>query len=154
MSYVDLLDASAWPVLYARFRGAATVEAFRGYQRWYEEQIQKANNQKVKFVCINDTTPGVTVSAEVRKHIGDWMAGLSPLAGQASAGNIVVINSVAVRGVLTALRWVDPRRLGTVTTVATLEDAWKRALEHLDAVGQKPPAVTTPAWLITLPKRA
>jgi hypothetical protein len=154
MSYVDLMDASAWPVIYARFRGTASVEAFQGYQRWYEAQVRQAIDLKVRIVCINDTTPGVTVSAEVRKYIGDWTAGLSPLTSQASAGDIVVIDSVAMRGVMTALRWVDPKRLGAVETVATPEDAWKRALEQLAAAGQKPPAVTTPVWLKAPPKRA
>lgn len=154
MSYVDLMDASAWPDLHARFRGTATVEAFQGDQRWDEDQILQAIGQKVKVVCINDTTPGVTVSAEVRKHIGDWTAGLSPLSSQASAGDIVVIDNVAMRGVMTALRWVDPKRLGAVETVAPPEDAWKRALALLTAAGQKPPAVMTPAWLQAPPKRA
>jgi len=71
----------------------------------------------------------VTVSAEVRKYIVDWASSLDPVSSQASLGDIVVIDSVAMRGVLTALRWVDPR-LGNIQTVATPEDAWKRALER------------------------
>lgn len=153
MSYVDLMDASAWPVIYARFRGTATVEDFQVYQRWYEAQIRQAVDQKAKIVCINDTTPGVTVSAEVRKFIGDWLVGLSSLTSLASVGDIVVVDSVAMRGVMTALRWVDPKRVGGVETVATPEDAWKRALERLAANGLKAPAVT-PTWLKAPPKRA
>jgi len=32
----DVMDASAWRVIYARFGGTASVEAFQTYQRWYE----------------------------------------------------------------------------------------------------------------------
>jgi hypothetical protein len=154
MSYVELMDASAWPVIFARFRGTASVEAFQTYQAWYEAQVRRAIEQKTRIVCINDTTPGVTVSAEVRKHIGDWATGLDHLTSVASLGDIVVIDSVAMRGVMTAMRWVDPKRLGNIETVGTPEAAWKRALEHIAAAGQKPPAVTAPDWLKAAPKRA
>lgn len=147
MSYVDLLDESAWPIIYARFRGTATTDDYDLYARWYEAHLARALASGTKIIAISDTTPGVTVSSDVRRHITSWMTGLDQLpAARASLANYVVVDGMVIRGVLTAMGWVTGNRMAGVTTVATVENAWEAATKTLKEAGIAPP-MAKPAWL-------
>jgi hypothetical protein len=147
MSYVEVLDDSAWPVVYARFRGVATTEGYDEYAHWLERQIERATHEKGKIVSINDTIGAIQVSSEVRRHIASWLERHNAAGASAvTAGSFVVINSAVVRGVMTALSWVAKDRMGGVVSVSSVEEAWDGALAAL-AVDGIPVAVKRPAWL-------
>lgn len=147
MSYLKQLDDSAWPIVYARFEGEATVEGFDEYARWVEVQIKRAVKTNERFVNITDTRGKMQVSPEVRRHMADWVArqeetGLSA----ASLGSIVVVDSMIIRGVMTAISWVSRAQMVNVSSVATAADAWKLAGELLQAAGGSLPA--RPSWAL------
>jgi len=147
MPYVELLDDSAWPIIYARFRGTATIADYDVYARWYEAQLARALAEGTRVIAISDTTPGVSVSSDVRRHITSWMTALDQTpAARASLANLVVIDGLVIRGVLTAIGWVMGSRMNVVTTVASVEAAWDGATTTLSEAGMTP-ATTKPAWL-------
>ncbi len=146
MSYVESLDDTAWPVLYARFRGVATIEGYDEYAVWLEGQVKRALAEKTKIATINDAAEGIQVSSEVRRHIADWLEHNNNAgAAAATAASFVVINSSIMRGVMTALSWVAKDKMGGVVSVATVEDAWNGAVSALKAEGIAVPP--RPRWL-------
>ena len=145
MSYLKQLDDQAWPIVYARFEGPSTVEGFAEYAAWLETLVARARAERTRFITISDTRGGLQVTPDVRRYIGQWVAGLAESGFTASTvGTIVVLDSAIVRGVMTAISWVSRAQMADVSTQATVEGAWQQAIELASAAGLRVPA--RPTW--------
>ncbi|HEY1098858.1 MAG TPA: hypothetical protein VGF99_08010, partial [Myxococcota bacterium] len=122
------LDDSAWPIAYARFTGESSLEGFQRYTAWLEAMVERARREQCRFVCVNDARGTSMVSAEVRRAMAAWVSDHGKTAFDGVAlGTIVVVDNVIVRGVMTAISWVNREQMNKVVSVATVEEAWRHA---------------------------
>ena len=99
------------------------------------EQILARRQQTVTIL---DTTRSDSTSAAQRKKQADWLAKHKEDLRRYSLGTAFVIKSAMVRGVLTAIFWLQPMDRPH-TIVATLSEAEGWAALKLREAGLSPP---------------
>lgn len=143
-----ILDDSAWPVLYTSLGPDLTAERFMVFARWYEGQIARAEQEGVYVLTCSDAR-GTAPSREVQRTIADWQATLTDAQFNRCWLSTVVVDSVVVRGVLTAINWFRPPTTPQVV-VANERDAFVAIADECQRRGRPPPA---PPWWISGPQR-
>jgi hypothetical protein len=118
------IDESRRPIVTVRFKGSATDEEFRAYLRDMSEQILA---RRQKTVTILDAGTWSTSTATQRQLQAEWLREHKDELKRFSLGSAFVIRSPLVRGVLTAIFWIQPMETAhvVVPTVAEAE-AWAR----------------------------
>ena len=117
-------DGESWVELTVRsgvhvhaWHGKPTLPVVEGYYRELANIVAEGK----EMVLLTDTTHAGVPSAQVRKCIGDLQTALEPRLRPLAIGNVVVVQSSLIRGVLTALKWLVPS-LEEVTYAGTLEE--------------------------------
>jgi hypothetical protein len=130
-----IVDDSRRPIVTVRFIGSVTDEEFHAYLREMEERVL---GRKQPYVSIYDATLAVPTPATQRKMQAEWLRQHRDILVRCSLGVAFVIRSPLVRGVLTAILWMQPLEWPhvVVPTVADAE-AWVRA--RLREAGLSPP---------------
>ena len=146
MTYFNEPDVSAWPIIFCRLRGDATVDGFKEYETWLQACVDRGRAEQVRIVVISEASEAGSADAEVRKYLGEW----SERAGEANkdvvALSVIVMTSRIARGVMKAIGWFSPTVAAT-KTVESVAEAWGVALAKLAAEGRAPPAKQRPLWL-------
>ena len=144
MSY--FLDDDAFPLVLVTWTGTVTAESIRSLIEESNRIAARAEKAGVSTVTIHDSRKQGRPSPETRVLMADLT---KATAVSHSLGEVVVLDSAALRGVLTAISWVAPGAIRKVKTVASLDDAYAKAAELFKAAGQAVPA--PPAWVAQRP---
>jgi hypothetical protein len=118
---------------------------------WFEETsirlVRAQGRLRRRVVGIHDTSQAGRTSAEMRKFWADMAKRTPPEVERAMLSNLIVISSPIMRGVLTAVGWLNPEvaKLRTFPSLAAAIDA---AIADLRADGS---TVTLPPGGYVLP---
>lgn len=133
-----------WPgIVFASWFGEASVALVDRYYDFHETVLARARRDRTKFVLVTDTFGAGRPSPAARKRIADRFAALGPDAKETTAASYIIIENALLRGVVTALAWLDPR-LESSVTVASTAAAIEGAFSVLRANGITPPADLSP----------
>ena len=117
-------DESRFPLVVIRFNGVASDAEFEGY---LDRQSARIARDQVNAIVIDARRAGAT-PAKQRRRQAQWMREHAATLARWSVGTAFVIDSAMVRGLLTAILWVQPMPTPHVI-VTTMEQAesWARA---------------------------
>lgn len=121
--YFDV-DESQWPMVVFRFRGEPTDEDFEAYLRAMESLYERGE----RFAILFDARGTVQLSAKHRRRQAQWLKDNAERIRRFNVGSAFVIDSAFVRGLLTAIFWIQPMPSPhTVTETLAEAEAWCRA---------------------------
>ncbi len=132
------LDVSRRPLITVTFDGLATDAEFDAY---LDQMTEMVLARKERTVTILDARASGRAPATQRKKQADWLKEHDADLRRYSLGTAFVITSPLVRGVLTAILWVQPMATAHVV-VASMDAAERWAAEQLRSAGLSvPPAI-------------
>jgi hypothetical protein len=107
-----------------------------------EDLMRDAESRRERIFLVTDITQMRQLTpASQRKLTADWMKHTFSLGKVASVGAAHVTPSAILRGIITAVSWVQPPPNPSVC-VASVEEAYERGIAALTAAGQLiPPRV-------------
>ncbi len=105
---------------------------------WYEQVTQKIIlNQFLegrRVVNVHDASRSTRTSPEMRKFWADMSARNAATMESRTLGNLIVVSNPLIRGVLTAVGWLNPQ-VAKLKVFSSLEAAVSEAVEMLDGAG-------------------
>ena len=129
------IDESRWPLVVVTFDGDATDDEYRAYMN--ERTAQLARREKHATILDGRTCGAMPPSQ--RKMQADWQREHAELVRQYTLGLAFLIQSPVLRGVLTAVLWMQP--LSAPHHVAgTWPEAERWTIERLRAAGLSVPS--------------
>src|SRR5690242_9647371 len=109
----------SWPgIVFASWFGEASVTLVDHYYDCHESVLARARGARTKFVLVTDTFGAGRPSPAARKRIADRFAALGPDAKDITVATYIIIENALLRGVVTALAWLDPRLESSVTVAS------------------------------------
>lgn len=135
-----VIDERSWPLWTSTWFGAATESLVDRYFDHASQLLDRARADRERMALITDTYATRAPSAKVRNRIGTLSRAQSERLGDLVVASFTVIENPLIRGVLTALSWIDPTMART-TNVASYEHAVNGCVGALKAAGIAPPAV-------------
>jgi hypothetical protein len=120
------IDESELPLLLVTFEGAATDAEFEAYLAAMSALLER----RMITATVLDARRASGAGAAQRRRQAEWMKEHAALMRQYSAGTAFVIESALVRGVLTAILWLQPMESPHIV-VATLSVARVWAKQRL-----------------------
>jgi hypothetical protein len=123
-----------WPVVVTEFpEKAVPDDALRSVFAQLESLMTDAQRDGEKVFIITDISRMRQITpASQRRLAADWLKRVGPLTLVASAGGATVTPSTLLRGVITALFWLQPSPT-PFFCVATRHDAMVKGIEMLQA---------------------
>jgi hypothetical protein len=125
------IDLSRYPLVVVRYSGLATDAEFDEY---LESMTRLILGRKQKTVTILDARQSDRTPATQRKKQAAWLKTHENMLRQYSLGTAFVITSPLVRGVLTAIFWLQPLPTDH-TVVGSMVDAEEWAKAKLTGAG-------------------
>ncbi len=138
------VDQSYLPAILVSYEGAPTDEEFDAHLETLRASLT-ARDARPRVV-ITDATLSEPAPATQRRRQAAWMKENAPLLRRLMIGCAFVIPSPVVRGILTAILWVQPLPSPHVVC-ATLDEALDWTDEKLRASGLALPLGARTAWL-------
>lgn len=135
------IDGSAFPLVMVRWTGRLMRPEFNGFFDSLTELHHKAAAQKVGLVTVHDARHAERPDADVRAAMAERVKTWS---GTSTLVDVVVTDSAALRGVITALGWVMPTLMIRVKAVKDMSAAVEVARGAFQAAGQAVPQ--NPRW--------
>src|SRR5690606_14889644 len=124
--------AEHWPILVTRLRDGATDADFA---RYFEDFPRMAFGRRERFISLVAASAMTEPpSAAQRKAIADWQQSEIARGVQYNCGVAMVLTSRVVRLALTALQWLFPPRVKTMT-FATFDEGYIWCVDELESVG-------------------
>jgi hypothetical protein len=135
------IDESDWPIILTVFpRGRVSDSALHDVLGHLEHLMHVSKQRGAKLFFITDLTHMHEVTpASQRRYTAEWMGRTSQLQRAASVGGAQVTPSAVLRGIITAVFWLQPPPIPPIL-VATREEALQKGIELLEAAGIAPPA--------------
>ncbi len=130
------MDDSRHPIVVVTFDGPSTDAEFRAY---LDDMTRLVVARREPNVTILDARAAGSTPATQRRMQADWLEKHDAELRRYSAGTAFIITSAMVRGILTAILWLQPMAAPHVV-VATFEEAEAWAREQLRARGVAAPA--------------
>jgi hypothetical protein len=129
-----LVSVADWPIVVTEFpEKAVPDEALRSVFDHLESLMTEAKRDGEKVFIITDISRMRQITpASQRRLAADWLKRVGPLTLVASAGGATVTPSTILRGVITALFWLQPSPT-PFFCVATRHDAMVKGIEMLQA---------------------
>lgn len=137
-----VIDPRAWPIVIATWFGEPTEMLVDRYFAAHDGLLDRARRSRERIVLVTDAFATERPSAKARKRITDLTAAQPADVATITVASYVVIENPMIRGVVTALSWVNPK-MAESQNVATITIALDRALASLDAAGIPRPASFT-----------
>ncbi len=137
MGFIEI-DEKRFPLVLVTFEGSVPNDQFEQYLRGMDRMLSRRQPN----VTILDATRSDRSPAVQRKMQADWIKTNREALEQYSCGTAFVISSPLVRGVLTAILWMQPLPQG-YTVVATLAEAEDWAVGRLRQRGVEAPVRRT-----------
>lgn len=136
------LTTEYWPILVTRLRDGATDA---DYARYFRDFPQAAFSSGERFASLVDaSTLTEPPSAAQRKAIADWQKTEVTRGVVYNVGIAMVLTSRVVRGALTALHWLFPPPVQTVS-VATFDEGYSWCVDALERDGVVLPSLVRDA---------
>jgi hypothetical protein len=136
-----VIDDRYLPALITTFFGDVTLEAATWHGTRHQALVEAEGRRGRRIVTITDSSHTKPPSAEVRKYWGDLTKNFPAAVKETTLAAFVVIKSPVIRGVMTALSWLNPE-LRSVELYDSMEAALEAAGDRLRAASQAvPPAV-------------
>lgn len=141
-----VVDDRAWPIVFATWFGEPTEALVDRYFAHHATVVERAREQRERIVLVTDTFATDRPSPKARKRITDLSATQAKEVAPHTLKSLVVIESALLRGVVTALAWIDPG-LAESENVSGIGVAIERALAVLDGAGiARPPGLTASSY--------
>jgi hypothetical protein len=128
------IDESRRPIVTVRFVGAVSDGEFDEYLAAMERMLER----RQKTLTILDARESARTPPTQRRKQAEWLKAQTSMLQAYSCGSAFVITSPLVRGVLTAILWVQPLPVPH-TVVGSITDAEAWARKRLLAEGVTPP---------------
>jgi hypothetical protein len=124
------MDTSAWPLVFTVYHRSPTVADCQTIERAYLDVYER----RERFCVIAELRRVDRPDAASRKRAGELEARLAPFSKRYSIGCVMVVESMIVRGALTALRWLNPAVapeafVPNLADAARLAGTWMRDAE-------------------------
>lgn len=133
---VGLVDDRWSPLLISYFFGEVTMEIAEWHGELHRKLVIESARRGRKIVTITDSSYTRPPAAEVRRYWAEMTRALPPEAKAATLGASVVIKSAVIRGIVTALSWLneDLRSVETFESIDAAITAARRALAEAGEV--------------------
>jgi hypothetical protein len=132
------IDDSGFPIVRVTFTGSVSNEEFDEYLAGMSRMI----GRRQPNVTILDARHSARTPAVQRKKQADWIKQHEAELRRYSCGTAFVITSALIRGVLTAILWLQPMPQAH-TVVGSLDEAERWARAQLDRRGAGAPSSST-----------
>lgn len=139
-----VIDPRGWPIIIATWFGEPTELLVDRYFAAHAVLLDRARRSRERIVLITDAFATERPSAKARKRITDLTAEQPADVQTLTVASYVVIENPMIRGVVTALAWVNPK-MAESENVASITIALERSLAALDAAGIPRPKGLTPS---------
>jgi hypothetical protein len=138
-----VIDDRYLPTIVTTFYGEVTLEAATWHGTTHQAVVEAQSRRKVRIVTITGSSHTRAPSAEVRRYWAQLTKNFPPHIKDATLAAFVVIKNPVLRGIMTALVWLNPE-LRTVEVYESVEVALRTARQRLEAANQAaPPDVET-----------
>jgi len=126
-------DDSRHPLVMVTMKGQLTDAQFSEYLERLDGNLQR----RERCVVVVDALNATNTPASQRKMQADWMANNEALLGKYTLATVMVIGSPVMRGILTAILWLQPIPCPW-SVVGTRAAALRKADEYLREAGLPP----------------
>jgi hypothetical protein len=122
-----------WPIVLIEFPEKRVTDAdLHAVLEYIESLFNEAVKNREKFFVITDLTVMREITpANQRQFTAEWIKRTGPLSRAASVGGATVTPSAILRGIITALYWLQPSPSPTYA-VATRHDGMLKGIEMLE----------------------
>ena len=138
-----IFDDRYFPLLISTWTGRADLEAAKWHQEHHRAAIDRAVSEGLRVVSISMATRTQRPTPEVRKYWADSMSKTPAAHRAATLATFVVMTSAMMRGVMTAIGWLN-EEARSIKTYPTLSSAIREGLALLEAEGLECPAGLDP----------
>lgn len=128
------IDARFSPLIVSCFVGDVDLELGQWYERALEEVILGETSGGGRVINVNDASRSIRTSAEMRKFWAEMSERNSEIMAQRTLGNIIVVSNPLMRGVITAVSWLNPR-VAKMQVLPSLDRAVVEAVARLSGAG-------------------
>lgn len=135
-----VIDEQSWPIWRSTWFGAATERLVSEYFARMDLVLRRARSQHERVVMVTDTYLTEAASARVRQRIGELSRSQTHMAQDLVVASFTIIENPVIRGVVTALSWIDPQMMRT-TNVGSFDAAIVASLAALRAARIPAPEV-------------
>lgn len=122
-----VVDTSHLPLLITTWFASPTFELAQAYMAWFDEYVERCRISGRRVMILDDASRAGRPVPAVRGQLSKIHC-----PPEVVIDRVVVVNSSAIRGAITALSWITGNPIKTATSV---EDGVRDCLELLDAAG-------------------
>ena len=133
-----VIDDRYLPTIVSTFYGEVTLEAATWHGTTHQALVEAQARRGARIVTITDSSHTKAPSAEVRRYWAHLTKTFPQNVKDATLLAIVVIKNPVIRGIMTALVWLNPE-LAAVEVYDSMEVALHTARERLRADRQPAP---------------
>lgn len=133
-----VIDDRYLPILVTTFFGEISLEAATWHGSTHQALVAAQARRNARIITITDSSHTKAPPAEVRKYWAELTKNFPPAIKEATLAAFVVIENPVIRGVMTALSWLNPE-LRTVEVYDSVELAIRTARDRLRSAGQSVP---------------
>jgi hypothetical protein len=130
------VSTADWPIVLIEFPEKRVAdEALHGVLDYVESLLHEASRSREKLFVITDLTRMDEITpASQRQYTGAWNKRTFALSRAAGLGGATVTPSAILRGIITAVFWIQPPATPSFA-VGTRDEAMLKGVEMLDAAG-------------------
>lgn len=122
------IDTSQYPLVVQRWHSDPTANELDQYFVYADQLADHAIATQSYYAVV--VTGSLNLSATGRKYLGAWIDKVPKARRERALGSYVVISSAAIRGMLTAMRWLS-HNLDDVYPVASEAEALQLAHKRI-----------------------
>jgi hypothetical protein len=128
------VSAADWPIILIEFPEKRVAdEALHSVLQHVESLLNEASNNREKLFVITDLTRMEEITpARQRQYTGAWNKRTFALSKAAGLGGATVTPSAILRGIITAVFWIQPPATPSFA-VATRHEAMLKGIEMLES---------------------
>ena len=127
-----VIDTSHMPLLITTWFGSPTLGLVQWYSEWFAGFVERSRASKARFVILDDAIRAGRPAPPVRGLLSKVQC-----PAEVVIDRIVVVDTAAIRGAITALSWI----LGNpIKTTPAIQDGVRDCLAALDAAKVGRPA--------------
>ncbi len=134
------ISAADWPVVLVEFPEKRVADASLHSALGHLESLMRdaASARERLFILTDIGAMREIAPASQRRYTAEWMKRVEPLSRISAVGGATVTPSSILRGILTAVFWIQPP-IGTMVTAATRHEAMLKGIQALESKGVRLP---------------
>lgn len=117
-------DLSLFPIVYVFVAGPVDADCAQSITASLEDALRRAAREGVQLFQLVNGLHVTSVGPLARKAIAEWDQALDPQLHDRRSARVVLTQSMALRGAITAISWFSPRMKDT-RSVESIDDAVK-----------------------------